>query len=89
MSTQTVYPAIRPHRAKPPSNRWRNVYWLARPVPLKDGPAHPGGSYGPGRFVSQHVWPSKEVAEERGLRSIALFDARHRPYIIYVGAEQA
>lgn len=74
-------------RLAPPSKRWRNVYWLAKRISLNGGLAHDAGAYGPGRFVSRRVWPSREIAEAKGMWSVE--HAREREHITYLGPEEA
>jgi hypothetical protein len=42
-----------------------------------------GGEYGPGRFVSRRIWPTREIAEAKGLWSVE--NALNREYITYLG----
>lgn len=68
-------------KASPPSKRWRNIYWLAKRLKFST----PQGTIedGPGRHVSRCVWPTREIAEAKGLRSVE--NARSRDYITYLG----
>jgi hypothetical protein len=84
MLTEKARPRLQ--RPKPPGKKWRNVYWLARRIELKDSPSHAGGFYGPGRFVPRRVWPSREIAEQYGLRSAA--KNPDSAYITYLGPEE-
>ncbi len=74
-------------RPAPPPKRWRNVYWLAKRIELRESEYHAEGKYGPGRFASRKLWPSREVAEAKGLRSVERH--RDRKHIIYLGPEEA
>ncbi|MBY0568484.1 MAG: hypothetical protein K2P70_14305 [Hyphomonadaceae bacterium] len=67
--------------ASPPSKRWRNTYWLAKRLKF----VTPDGTIedGPGRHVSRRVWPSREIAEAKGLWSVE--NALNREYITYLG----
>lgn len=84
MSAQTAPETSRTHA---PAKRWRNVYWLSRPVRLRESAAHTGGIYGPGRFVSRCIWPSSEIAEAHALKSLAR--SENRDWITYLGPEPA
>ncbi len=63
-----------------PPKCWRNVYWMAKRIPLRESESHAEGDYGPRRFVSRRVWPTPEIAEAYALRSIqrAYDRARYR-----------
>jgi len=74
-------------RPAPPPSRWRNVYWLAKRIQLRECEYHAGGEYGPGRFAARKLWPSREVAEAKGLKSVER--SFYRKHIIYLGPEEA
>lgn len=68
-----------------PAKRWRNRYWFARTIVLRDCPQHPGGPFGPGVFVPRASWPSQDIAE-----TLALMCIERHPigeYVTYLGAE--
>lgn len=83
MTVKTA-PAPKTQAPKPPK-RWRNVYWLAKPIELAEAPGHAAGVYGPGRFVSRKLWPSRETAEAAALESIAR--SIYSDYVTYLGPE--
>ena len=86
MTTRTTAaPKARDREA--PAKRWRNAYWLSRPVRLRESAGHAGGVYGPGRFVSRCIWPSAEVAEAHAMKSLA--HSENRDWITYLGPEPA
>ena len=70
-------------KASPPSKRWRNTYWLAKRLKLGDGTGHGTIEDRPGRSVSRRVWPTREIAEQKGLSSVE--NAPSRDYITYLG----
>jgi len=83
----TTIAAPKPSQRTAPPKRWRNVYWLAKRIDLAQSPGHAAGSYGPGRFVSRLIWPSREIAEAKGVESVRR--ARDRAHITYLGPEEA
>lgn len=66
---------------------WRNVYWLAVPIHLRESPSHPAGVYGPGLFKSSRQHPTREHAECRAHSSLRALSAAEAPYVLYLGAE--
>jgi len=86
LSGVSVKTAPEPKTTVPrPPKRWRNVYWLGKQIELADAPGHAAGVYGPGRFVSKRLWPSRETAEAAAHESIERsIDGQ---YITYLGPE--
>lgn len=76
-------------RTREPPHQWRNVYWLSKPIKLRSSLAHSEGMYGPGRFASGKVWPTKEIAEAHALDSIKRLQLTDQPHVTYLGAEEA
>lgn len=60
-----------------PPKRWRNWYLV-----LEAFTSGSGRHYEPGKHPGAYVWPSKEIAEEKGLKSCG-----DRDYVKYLGAE--
>lgn len=48
---------LKERRVTKPASRWRNFYWLDKPMLIN------GEKRGPGRTPSKFVWPSKDIAE--------------------------
>ncbi len=89
MSDTTTIREHKEARTRVPPHQWRNVYWLSKPIFLKESLSHPEGMYGPGRFASGKVWPTKEIAEAHALDSIGRLQLTDQRHVTYLGAEEA
>jgi hypothetical protein len=68
-----------------PSRQWRNRYWFCKRLDLAESFSHARGAYGPGLFVPDAVWPSREIAEQLALECIA--KNLGGKYVVYLGPE--
>lgn len=74
MSTQ-----LKERRATKPASRWRNFYWLERPLEIN------GEMRGPGRTPSNFVWPTKDIAETMAAKRREEWE---KVGVKYLGAEE-
>lgn len=62
-----------------PAKRWRNFYFLERPIEVE------GEMRGPGRTPSKYTWPSKDIAETMAARQKPRWEKLGASYL---GAEE-